>query len=111
PDCGIFVSDFCKMSGVAPGGGDGDVAVNSPDPANMDIPNLAVVSLSAAEITGSNSSNRADTFSTPNGATAAVPFDDRMWLDGFNDPSHVYMEYNDFGTTSQIFVQSSSDGG
>src|SRR5438067_5066133 len=88
PDCGIFVSDFCKMSGVAPGGGDGDVAGNSPDPANMDIPNLAVVSLSAAEITGSNSSNRADTFSTPNAATAAVPFDDRMWLDGFNDPSH-----------------------
>src|SRR5438128_6608020 len=40
-----------------------------------------------------------------------VPFDDRMWINGFNDASHVYMECHDFGTTSQIFVQRSSDGG
>jgi len=111
PDCGILVSDFCKMSGVAPGGGDGDVAVNSPDPGNLNIPNLAVVSLSAAEVTGSHSTNRADTFSTPNPATAGVPFDDRMWIDALDDPNHVYMEYHDFGTTSQIFVQRSNDGG
>src|SRR5712671_288117 len=111
PDCGIFVTAFCQTSGLAPGGGDGDVAVNAPDPANMLIPNLAVVSLSAAEVTGSHSTNRADVFSTPNPATAGVPFDDRMWIDGLNDPSHVYMEYHDFGTTSQIFVQRSSDGG
>jgi hypothetical protein len=111
PDCGMFVTPFCSSSGVAPGGGDGDVAVNAPDPSNANIPNLAVVSLSAAEITGSHSTDRADTFSTPNPATAGVPFDDRMWLDGLNDASHVYMEYHDFGTTSQIFVQRSSDGG
>ena len=111
PDCGMFVTPFCSASGVAPGGGDGDVAVNNPDPSNSNIPNLAVVSLSAAEVTGSHSTNRADTFSTPNPATAGVPFDDRMWLDGLNDASHVYMEYHDFGTTSQIFVQRSSDGG
>jgi hypothetical protein len=111
PDCGVFVTPFCRESGFAPGGGDGDVAVNAPDPSNANIPNLAVVSLSAAEVTGSHSTNRADTFSTPNPATAGVPFDDRMWIDGFNDASHVYMEYHDFGTTSQIFVQRSSDGG
>ncbi len=111
PDCGIFVSTFCTTSGLAPGGGDGDVAVNNPDPSNLNIPNLAVVSLTAAEITGSNSTNRADTFSTPNPATAGVPFDDRMWLDAVDDSNHVYMEYHDFGTTSQIFVQRSSDGG
>ena len=111
PDCGIFVSTFCTTSGLAPGGGDGDIAVNNPDPSNLNIPNLAVVSLTAAEITGSNSTNRADTFSTPNPATSGVPFDDRMWIAGFNDPSHVYMEYHDFGTTSQIFVQRSADGG
>jgi hypothetical protein len=111
PDCGMFVTPFCTASGLAPGGGDGDVAVNNPDPSNLNIPNLAVVSLSAAEITGSHSTNRADTFSTPNPATAGVPFDDRMWLDGLKDASHVYMEYHDFGTTSQIFVQRSSDGG
>src|SRR5438445_3436270 len=111
PDCGIFVSTFCTTSGLAPGGGDGDVAVNNPDPSNLSIPNLAVVSLSAGEVTGSHSTNRADTFSTPDVAAAGVPFDDRMWLDGLNDASHVYMEYHDFGTTSQIFVQRSSDGG
>jgi hypothetical protein len=111
PDCGVFVTTFCTTSGLAPGGGDGDVAVNAPDPSNMNIPNLAVVSLSAAEVTGSHSTNRADTLSTPNPATAGVPFDDRMWIDALDDPNHVYMEYHDFGTTSQIFVQRSSDGG
>lgn len=34
-----------------------------------------------------------------------------MWLDGFNDASQVCMEYQDFGTTFQIFVQRSSAGG
>jgi hypothetical protein len=111
PDCGIFLTTFCTKTGVAPGGGDGDVTVNIADPSNQDIPNLAVVSLSAAEITGSESTDRADTFSTPNPATAGVPFDDRMWLDGLDDPNHVYMEYHDFGTTSQIFVQRSNNGG
>jgi hypothetical protein len=111
PDCGMFVTPFCSSSGFAPGGGDGDVAVNTPDPSNSNTPNVAVVSLSAAEVTGSHSTNRADLFSTPNPATAFVPFDDRMWIDGLNDASHVYMEYHDFGTTSQIFVQRSSDGG
>ena len=105
PDCGIFVTTFCTASGLAPGGGDGDVAVNGPDSSNMNTPNLAVVSLTAAEVTGSQSTNRADTFSTPNPATAGVPFDDRMWLGALDDPNHVYMEYHDFGTTSQIFVQ------
>src|SRR5438445_563947 len=111
PDCGIFVSTFCTTSGLAPGGGDGDVAVNNPDPSNLSIPNLAVVSLSAGEVTGSHSTDRADTFSTPDPATAGVPFDDRMWIDALDDPNHVYMEYHDFGTTSQIFVQRSNDGG
>src|SRR6266481_9558358 len=111
PDCGIFVTTFCTTSGLAPGGGDGDVAVNTPDPSNANTPNVAVVSLTAAEVTGSHSTNRADTFSTPNPATAGVPFDDRMWIDALDDPNHVYMEYHDFGTTSQIFVQRSNNGG
>src|SRR5467141_4697570 len=111
PDCGLFVTPFCTASGFAPGGGDGDVAVNAPDPSTANIPNLAVVSLTAAEVTGSHSTNRADTFSTPDVAAAGVPFDDRMWIDALDDPNHVYMEYHDFGTTSQIFVQRSNDGG
>src|SRR5437870_13243166 len=112
PDCGVFVNNvFCKQSGLAPGGGDGDVAANAPDPFNLNIPNLAVVSLTAAEVTGSHSTNRADTFSEPNPAIAAIAFDDRMWLDSLDDSSHVYMEYHDLGTTSQIVVQRSEDGG
>src|SRR5437773_11474610 len=78
PDCGIFVSTFCTTSGLAPGGGDGDVAVNSADPFNLNIPNLAEVSFAAAEVTGSHSTDRADTFSTPNTVTAEVPLDDLM---------------------------------
>src|SRR4030088_2081588 len=111
PDCGMFVTPFCTASGFAPGGGDGDVAVKHPDPSNLNTPNVAVVSLPAAAITGSHSTNRADAFSTPNPTTAVVPFDDRMWLDGLNDASHVYMEYHDFGTTSQIIRQRPADGG
>jgi len=111
PDCGAFVTPACTMSGLAPGGGDGDVAVNGPDASTMNIPNLAVVSLAAAEVTASNSTNRADTFSPPNPSAAHVPFDDRMWIDALSDPNHVYIEYHDFGTTSQILVQRSADKG
>jgi hypothetical protein len=110
PDCGT-VTTFCMTSGLAPGGGDGDVAVNASDPSNMFIPNLAVVSLAAAEVTASHSTDRADTFSPPISAAAGVPFDDRMWIHALDDAKHVYMEYHDFGTTSQIFVQRSNDGG
>ena len=114
PDgCGItpFVSQACSTSGIAPGGGDGDIAAGAPDPLNNNIPNLAVVSLSAAEVTASHSTTRADSYSLINPAVAMLPFDDRMWIDAFNDPSHVYMEYHDFGTTSQILMQRSADGG
>jgi hypothetical protein len=114
PDgCGItpFVSQACSTAGVAPGGGDGDIAINAPDPSNLNIPNLAVVSLSGAEVTASHSTDRADMYSVINPAVATLPFDDRMWIDPVNDPSHVYMEYHDFTTTSQIIMQRSADGG
>src|SRR6266699_4803702 len=54
PDCGMFVTEFCTESGLAPGGGAGDVAANAANPLN-NVPNLAVVSLTAAEVTGSHS--------------------------------------------------------
>src|SRR6202140_4991667 len=79
PDgCGItpFVSKTCSTSGLAPGGGDGDLAFGAPDPSNHNIPNLAVVSLSAAEVTASHSTDRADTYSVINPAVATIPFDD-----------------------------------
>src|SRR5258708_17312427 len=45
PDCGLFVTPFCTASGLAPGGGDGDVAGNAPAAPNSNTPNVAVVSL------------------------------------------------------------------
>ncbi len=113
PDgCGItpFVSQACSTAGVAPGGGDGDLAFNAPDPVSG-VPNLAVVSLSAAEVTASHSTDRGDSYSTINPAVAELPFDDRMWIAGVDDSLDVYMEYHDFGTTSQILMQRSNDGG
>lgn len=114
PDgCGItpFVSQACSTAHVAPGGGDGDVATNAPDPSNNNIPNLSIVSLSAAEVSASHSTDHADSYSTVNPAVATIPVNDRMWIDAFDDANHVYLEYHDFGTTSQIFEQRSNDGG
>src|SRR6266478_4539803 len=98
--------------GVAPGGGDGDIAVNAPDPNNSAIPNLAFSSLTLAPgVTATNSRNRCDTFFTPPNVVAAlVPGDDRMWNDAPNDPSTVYISYHDVATFN-IEVQRSNNGG
>jgi len=122
PDnCGIFglsgggcaqnVGDPTNL-GVAPGGGDADIAVNAPDPNNSAIPNLALTSLTLAPgVTATRSRNRGDTFFTPpNLLSATVPGDDRMWNDAVDDPSTVYMSYHDVATFN-IEVQRSSDGG
>jgi hypothetical protein len=98
--------------GVAPGGGDGDIAVNAPDPNNSAIPNLAFTSLTLAPgVTGTNSRNRGDTFFTPPNVVAAlVPGDDREWNDAANDASTVYISYHDVATFN-IEVQRSNNGG
>src|SRR6266404_8684622 len=98
--------------GVAPGGGDADIAVNGPDPNNSAIPNLAFSSLTLAPgVTATNSRNRGDTFFLPPNVVAAlVPGDDRMWNDAPNDPSTVYISYHDLATFN-IEVQRSNNGG
>jgi hypothetical protein len=98
--------------GVAPGGGDADIAVNTPDPNNSAIPNLAFTSLTLAPgVTATNSRNRGDTFFTPPNVVAAlVPGDDRMWNDAPNDVSTVYISYHDVATFN-IEVQRSNNGG
>src|SRR6267143_1752703 len=122
PDnCGIFGSTGggCVNNvgsptnlGVAPGGGDADIAVNAPDPNNSAIPNLAFSSLTLAPgVTATNSRNRGDTFFTPPNVVAAlVPGDDRMWNDAANDASTVYISYHDVATFN-IEVQRSNNGG
>lgn len=122
PDnCGIFglTGGGCANNvgsptnlGVAPGGGDADIAVNGPNPNNLNIPNLAFSSLSLAPgVTATHSTNKGDNFFTPPNLVAAlVPGDDRMWLDAPDDVFTVYMNYHDVATFN-IEVQRSNDGG
>lgn len=122
PDnCGIFglngggcVNNVGSTTnlGVAPGGGDADIAANAPDPNNSAIPNLALTSLTLAPgVTATNSRNRGDSFFTPPNVVASlIPGDDRMWNDAANDPSTVYVAYHDLATFN-INVQRSNNGG
>jgi hypothetical protein len=121
PDnCGIFgfTGGGCANNtgsttnlGIAPGGGDADIAVNAPDPSNSNIPNLPLTSLTLAPgVTATQSRNRGDTFFTPPNVVAAlIPGDDREWNDAI-DPSTVYLTYHDLATFN-IDVQRSNDGG
>lgn len=122
PDnCGIFglsgggcannvgsTTDF----GVAPGGGDADIAVNAPDPNNSAIPNAAITSLTLVPgVTSTRSPDRADNFITPPNVVASlIPGNDRMWNDALADPLTVFVNYHDLATFN-INVQRSSDGG
>jgi len=92
PDnCGIFSFENggCANNtgsatnlGLAPGGGDADIAVNSPNPVS-NVPNLALTSLTAAPgVTSTNSTDRGNSFfNPPNVAAALIPGDDRQWQD------------------------------
>src|SRR5439155_13277989 len=90
--------------GLAPGGGDADIAVNLPDPNNSAIPNLALTSLTLAPgFTATNSRNRGDSFFTPPNVVAAlIPGDDRMWNDAASDTSTVYVAYHDLATCGRL---------
>src|SRR5882757_11470829 len=88
PDnCGIFnasqggcANNSLDPFGLGLGGGDVDIAVNYP---TSGTPNLALVSLTLVPgVTGTHSTTRGDSFSTPNPAVALIPGDDRQWIDG-----------------------------
>ena len=115
PDnCGIF--DGCANNvgsltnlGLAPGGGDADIAVNGPDQISH-IPNLPLTSLLLAPgVTATHSTDRGDKFSTPNVLGALIGGDDRQWNDAI-DAKTGYLAYHDIGTFN-IDVQRSNDGG
>src|SRR5207248_2524094 len=119
PDnCGIygFTNGGCANNvgsetnlGVAPGGGDADIAVNRLNP-TTGTPNLPLTSLTLAPgVTGTHSTDRGDNFSPPNVAAAAIPGDDRQWMEA-TDPKTVYLTYHDVSTFN-IDVQRSNDGG
>src|SRR5947208_12718621 len=74
-NCGIFglSGGGCAQNvgsptnlGVAPGGGDADIAGNAPDPNNAAIPNLALTSLALVPgVTATRSRSRGDTYLNP----------------------------------------------
>jgi len=120
PDnCGIFSFENggCANNtgsatnlGLAPGGGDADIATNFPNPLS-NIPNLPVTSLTAAPgVTATESADRGQSFFTPpNIAATLIPGDDRQWQDAM-DTSTAYLSYHD-AETFNIDVQRSNDGG
>jgi len=120
PDnCGIFSfqNGGCASNtgsatnlGLAPGGGDADIAVNLPNPLT-NVPNLPVTSLTAAPgVTATKSTDRGNSFfNPPNVAAALIPGDDRQWQEAI-DTSTVYLSYHD-AATFNIDVQRSNDGG
>src|SRR2546426_3885963 len=119
PDnCGIygFTGGGCAKNvgdptnlGLAPGGGDADIAVNGPDPLSH-IPNLPLTSLLLAPgVTATHSTDRGDNFSTPNVLAALIGGDDRQWNDAI-DAKTGYLAYHDIATFN-IEVQRSIDGG
>lgn len=120
PDnCGIFSFENggCANNtgspgnlGLAPGGGDADIAINLPNPLS-NIPNLPATSLTVAPgVTSTQSSDRGQSFfAPPNVAAALIPGDDRQWQEAI-DTSTVYLSYHD-AATFNIDVQRSNDGG
>src|SRR3989440_9760530 len=75
--CANNVGDPTNL-GLAPGGGDADIAVNGPDPITH-IPNLPLTSLLLAPgVTGTHSTDRGDNFSPPNVLAALIGGDDRQ---------------------------------
>src|SRR6266566_8698179 len=119
PDnCGIygFTNGGCANNvgtpenlGLAPGGGDADIAVNGADPTTR-IPNLPLTSLTLVPgVTGTHSTDRGDNFSTPNVLAALIGGDDRQWNDAI-DAKTGYLAYHDIATFN-IDVQRSIDGG
>jgi hypothetical protein len=63
----------------------------------------------APGVTGTHSTTRGDSFTTPNPVVALIPGDDRQWIDGTGDQT-VYLNYHDVATFN-IDVQRSNDGG
>jgi hypothetical protein len=93
--------------GVAPGGGDTDVAVATEKNSNG-VYNTYIASLNLANIAVSTSQNSGKTFTT-NYVSATVPVDDREWI-AADGTSTVYLSYHDIVTTN-IDVNKSTDAG
>ena len=94
----------------AAGGGDCDIATGGLPPANG-FDNLAVSSLSLADITVNQSADGGATFHTPaNSLGNQTPGDDRQWNAADTGLGQVYTTVHDVATDN-IQISSSTDGG
>ncbi len=102
----FLLDDDNALSVGADGGGDIDLAVGF---GGTDPPNLAAVSLVAANISAMRSTDRGDNW-TLNPVGSQVPVDDRQWIEAFG-PNSVYLYYRTISVPVNHFIQRSDDGG
>ncbi len=95
-------------TGGRDGGGDIDIATSFPAGA-AEVPVVTVVSLAAANVSSAVSTDRGENF-TLSPAVAAVPADDRQWLEAAG-PDTVYLLYRAPIPATGLWVQRSTDHG
>ena len=106
---GAASSTFLGAPDGGAGGGDCDLAFSPDVPAGQSAQTLAYSSLTLPDITVGSSTDRGQTFSTPNPAGSQIVADDRQWLaaaggNTFYMSSHIVASDN-------IAVSKSTDGG
>jgi len=106
---GAASSTFLGAPDGGAGGGDCDLAFSPDVPAGQTAQTLAYSSLTLPDITVGTSTDRGQTFSTPNPAGSQIVADDRQWLaaaggNTFYMSSHIVASDN-------IAVSKSTDGG
>ena len=100
----VSTAGASSTSGVAPGGGDTDLAtapVKNASTSNAQY-NVYVASLTAANVTISASINGGLTWQK-NVLSATMPGDDREWIAAYG-PSTYYLSYHNLSTGDQIIV-------
>ena len=97
-----------STAGGADGGGDIEIATSFPTDPNQ-TPVLTMVSLAAANISSSVSTDKGDTCQH-NAAAATISVDDRQWIES-DGPDTVYMVYRAPQPGTGLFCQKSTDHG
>jgi hypothetical protein len=95
------------------GGGDMDIAIARNLALGAAEPTVATTSLLAANISAQRSEDRGDTFLKNPAGNAAVPVDDRNWMEFLGEKT-VYLAYRELAglvATSKFYVNRSDDGG
>ncbi|TMI43610.1 hypothetical protein E6H23_02390 [Candidatus Bathyarchaeota archaeon] len=106
------ISNGTGPVGFSPAGGDTDLAVapqkNSQGFYNIYVASLATTPPLANVYVATSRDGGATWFNNPTGAT--IPVDDREWI-AADGTSKVCLSYHAYGTTNNIFVDCSYDGG